>query len=1307
MRALWAKDAEKIGSATCPDCNRVLKYGPGGLINLEKTHKGTQVCIDLKKKIDKAAAARKTTTISNFFHKKAPPVPSTVQAPSLIQSTSSNATAISENPTITGINPTITGIILPAASTVAKLSVSPTNTSADISPRLIDLIHQLREGARRLPATIPEADHNNPLSLFAGDPALYVGEAVKAEDLWEALESNFHKAFGYGMSPESRECMIQPGLQGIGGFCSFLEYFVIKRGLRGGMVELKVEQLLDAMNIVLKKHGTATSDPGKLTKNSIIVVDSDSETEIPSIPAKAAPHPPPVAPQCTGFIFPFGSNYPFGLHDTITFPWSFTSSHGTVILRSYDCTRSPIAGRPTCDPCATVPREPALAGILDRAEHGIPENAKYAYYSFSGLTELLRRKNQRIQELHLRGLNTARKLLSQARSLSDYKRLVRAIGSGVAQNVDRLIRVALRQKRGIRVILRLHDDAARGVYHPKDYTEEDDLRGVLIWKMGGNRLADLAHRALGLPGRTTLRNRLIVPPITPSPGAPQVSEVAQNVDACFAGITDVVAAKKVVHQILLFDELATEKRIRWDDKTNSFIGVCRQHASKISLQFNSEHDLEELFRALEKTETHAAEVHYAGEATVAAIGILSDDTRLYAARPILVSGDCKKETGKEHARNLIQPVVKGVNSKQVLTKLRIVSIASDGESRRGAAFIDMTFIRKLSPQSNIYHLLKDLPLMDLWVGEDDLTPDKDPKHVFKRLRNRLLRPSGTEVMGTHISTSINRSHLLFAGHSAQHLNSLFNPEDKQNVKVAFELLKDMWTLPPPTSDARPGVIAARIGLRTLGTLFYHLVFPYICVDLTLSEQLEHLSAAAHLALLLYRDGGKKALPTLLFTDIMLIVKNAYFCVAKAKVDDPDGNFWLILLGTDRLEQLFGILRTMIGNDRNLDILQLVERITGSTEIANIFAKYPHWDRPPRRLSLPALTRDSKELPDKVDHIRPPSWRGDTAVRNATPQTTWRRGRRMLAEELPHLGPAFNSLDTAVATNPDINILSPHGTLITKVKLDTDDNEDDDEPAAPGETAVTPSVPIDLEDAIVEEEEREVTPTKPVVSHFITVGNSDNTKTLRKSRALSLMQKYRHTAASTDRLRRVADVERFSPAGDVDIAEFDSTFGAPSILVSEPIVTLVRCEEKLFVCIGEVTDIRVDAKSVEQVALEALLEQAATVSFQILRVIPATADDDPTLKNDWVSGSSVRTVLASPGRLVLPIDPTLSTRIPGKPCYLFESSVLRAFGARLMDSITPHANRLIPKFTPTEHFPYRESQGAFPLFHVEIGPNVYI
>lgn len=134
------------------------------------------------------------------------------------------------------------------------------------------------------------------------------------------------------------------------------------------------------------------------------------------------------------------------------------------------------------------------------------------------------------------------------------------------------------------------------------------MRGLLLWKLGGNRIAQIAHRALGLPGVTTLRNRSLMPPILPSPGAPSVLEIQKNIDACFESMTEVLHTHNVVHHILMLDEIATEKRIRWDHMTNSFLGVCREHAKNVGLEFNSENDLEELFRSLDD-----GEVHYAAE----------------------------------------------------------------------------------------------------------------------------------------------------------------------------------------------------------------------------------------------------------------------------------------------------------------------------------------------------------------------------------------------------------------------------------------------------------------------------------------------------------------------------------------------------------------------------------------------------------------------------------------------------------------------------------------------------------------------
>ncbi|KAJ7692514.1 hypothetical protein B0H16DRAFT_1850850 [Mycena metata] len=923
LDALWQKDVHKPGKATCPKCGALRGYGTSGVMNLVGTHLNTAGCKQAAEKKDKQ---RKNGSVKTFFTKKTAPlakfVKSAVRAPSPIQGT------VISTPRVA------------SAAAFGPHSSIPAATRPAVS-RTIQLLDQLCRQVELLPDTVPVANQDNPLSEFAAQPTEYVSQTTPPSELWEALAPVFHRVFGYSMGLEERKRMVQRGRAGLDGVVQFLDYFIRERGLEGVMVEVKIEQLIEAIQSVLQENripaALANDSPIASRPVTAAVIDVDAmdvDTELlTNGPASTTSRRSKKSPPCVGYIFPFKANqtassdYPFRMHDTLSLPWDYSGNNdGVLTLRSINCAKICQGGRSNCSECAGLPRHPILQGILQRAAEGIPESAQYAFNPISGLIEHLHRKNGQIRQLRLRGLNAVKRIAAQARSLTDHKRFVRAIGSGKVENVDRLVRVQLGRKQGIRGLLSTYDEAAKGVYNTRSYVEEDHLRGILLWGMAGNRVADFAHRALGLPSRTTLRQRATVPPIVPSPGRPQAAEVAKNVGACFEGITEVLATKKPKHAVLMFDEIATERRIRWDPRTNNFLGVCREHANQASLQFNSERDLEELFRAKEE-----GKVHFAGEATVAALGILSDSTRLYAARPVLISGDCKKETGLEHLRSVLNPTLDGVNSKKDLTGLQIVSVASDGESRRGKAFITLTFDHILSRDSPIYPLLEDPKFMDLWVGEDDLTGDKDPKHVFKRGRNRLVRPVGMKVFGTHITPAVLRVHLQSAGLSAQHISAVLNPNDKQDVKLAFDLLKDLWSLPPAPPDARPGFASAREAVRIAESLFYHLLFPYVCVDLTLSEQLEHLSAAAHLLLILYRDGQKDAIPTLLYTDIMLMIKNAYFCVAKAKIDDPDGKFWLILLGTDRLEELFGILRTMIGNDRNLDVLQLVERITGSTD----------------------------------------------------------------------------------------------------------------------------------------------------------------------------------------------------------------------------------------------------------------------------------------------------------------------------------------------------------------------------------------
>jgi len=56
---------------------------------------------------------------------------------------------------------------------------------------------------------------------------------------------------------------------------------------------------------------------------------------------------------------------------------------------------------------------------------------------------------------------------------------------------------------------------------------------------------------------------------------------------------------------------------------------------------------------------------------------------------------------------------------------------------------------------------------------------------------------------------------------------------------------------------------------------------------------------------------------------------------KPKLVHPT-KFWIILLGTDRLESTFGLVQSMVGTDKNADILQLGTQLSHAVKCLNIF-----------------------------------------------------------------------------------------------------------------------------------------------------------------------------------------------------------------------------------------------------------------------------------------------------------------------------------------------------------------------------------
>ncbi|KAJ3548106.1 hypothetical protein NMY22_g1393 [Coprinellus aureogranulatus] len=1298
---------ETTNTVICIICQKIVHVGRGGVDNYETQHKNSPICLAEKARVEREANGLVQTTLS--FKK--------VNRNAVASSSSTQIARSSSSDSVTPSNDGSTPASDATATTQGPLTQP--SASTEVNPASHPFVTQFRLLAQSLPSTVPEGTENDKLALLA-DPAAIDDVNIPGKDLWERLVNDkLKEALDWGGSEDDMDTLLRRGHLGVDGLADFVEHF-IRRGVEVCLFEGKLGRLMSAMQnraspIVHQSLSVAVVGPNKGVEPTPTAPPLEARPPSPEIqivtykPAKKASAHTTV---CPGYNLPIPkdhsphTSYPFGLHGKMYIPWNYSVVGTEMFLKSHQCQGKVTEPGSPCSSCAEIARSPVARGILDRMNNGTHINTAYAYLGHHELTLALKEKNDQIQHLRFLALNQTRAILHKSESLSDYKRLVVAISREDIPRIARVVDIALKQKRSITAILETVMDAAKGVYKVKSFGDRDRQLATLLWRLGGDRVGHIVHRALGLPAVNTLRGGAARAPLLPSSGRPKVVEIAKNTLNVLEGVMDILksgdAWADLVHAVAMVDEIAVEKRPRFNPRTNTFEGVCRQHGEKVSLQFNSASDMVELFKAIDD-----GEVHLAGEGTVGAIGLLCKESRVYSSRTVLISADCKKESAEEHAANLLQPLLDGVNHVKDKTKIRIVSLASDGESRRGAAMVLLTFKRLLSESSPIYRHLAPLSLMNRHVGDDDITCDKDWKHIFKRFRNLLLRERGVVVDHFRITPAIIKQHLRDAGKSKEHVNSVTNPEDLQDVKLAFDLLHDIWSLPTlePNSSANPGYRKAREALRLLGRLLHHLVYPYLCIDLSLSEQLEHLSAASHLLFVLYKSAGKDFIPTQLYIDIALMIKNVFFCVAKAKVDTPNGCFFIILLGTDRLEIHFGILRTVVGNDCNLDILQISERSAGLIDIADILAQRPEWDQGPRRMQLPTLLKGCDEVPKSSDHLSPKYLRGDYEVRGVTLWTCWRVGRSIAEADY---APAAAILQQA-EQDEAVDMLSPSGKLLVDAPLSPDDVDESSE-AFLMNTESTVAEPVDglegetqvdLENEMQEAETAAAVSTvsenpqpRTSISHTVIVDG----KAVSKAKLLAQYSRYRNKASSADRLKRVQEVERYASAQTVQGTSYD--IDTNLLLIHDPIATLVYSEGRLWLALGEVNGLRYDSQSIDRIGHNLLSEPAVKVSFQLLGLRLVVEGDNAPLQYEWRTYTTPGSCFEIAGVGVEPLDPEVS-KGSERPFYLFASSFLVATTALLMQRIPKASLKALPKMAATTDYPYRDANGKLP----EIAPRI--
>ena len=249
---------------------------------------------------------------------------------------------------------------------------------------------------------------------------------------------------------------------------------------------------------------------------------------------------------------------------------------------------------------------------------------------------------------------------------------------------------------------------------------------------------------------------------------------------------------------------------------------------------------------------------------------------------------------------------------------------------------------EVSPSLPLYEILGNLPLFNLQCGEDKITADFDWKHVLKRFQNTTLRQKGIAVNNVAISTDTLKTHLISCGLSEESANILLAPNDKQDVVLMIKLLHALSSLKSATLNDSPLVHVTCQSLILLGRVYWNLLRAYLDTSISLNNQLVHLSTAAHLILAIYHHDKGEFIPVQTYFDVMSMIKNVYFCVAKTQLDDPNADFWTVLLGTNGLEKVFRKVRTIVGNDTNADQLQLTNQIDGAVQCVNILEQHPEW-----------------------------------------------------------------------------------------------------------------------------------------------------------------------------------------------------------------------------------------------------------------------------------------------------------------------------------------------------------------------------
>ena len=152
----------------------------------------------------------------------------------------------------------------------------------------------------------------------------------------------------------------------------------------------------------------------------------------------------------------------------------------------------------------------------------------------------------------------------------------------------------------------------------------------------------------------------------------------------------------------------------------------------------------------------------------------------------------------------------------------------------------------------------------------------------------------------------------------------------------------------------------------------------------------------------------------------------------------------------------------------------------------------------------------------------------------------------------------------------------------------------------------------------------------------------------------------------------------------------------------PFTILVWCDTLVILAVAQVNRLHFASHSnLDELAAHLLADPTTKVDCQLLHLVPATIEDDPTHIHDWCWSMHMEATCENvDGRYIHLLNPAISVLRPGKPTFLFEGSFLVTLSCSMFQDLWPQDYQSLPVVRQIEFFPYRFEGMLVPVLSLD-------